>query len=90
MEVPFCNSLSSEADFVGLGDILDPSEDSPCKNLCNKFEIGNLMDFDAVYQFGKKCDIKPAKVSLMADRTAERKPAVCCYKNIYFHPRRAA
>jgi len=37
--------------------ILDPSEDSPCKNLCNKFEIGNLMDFDAVYQFGKKCDL---------------------------------
>ena len=37
--------------------ILDPSEDSPCKNLCNEFEIGNLMDFDAVYQFGKKCDL---------------------------------
>ena len=27
------------------------------KNLCNEFEIGNLMDFDAVYQFGKKCDL---------------------------------
>jgi 5-(carboxyamino)imidazole ribonucleotide synthase len=37
--------------------ILDPSEDSPCKNLCNEFEIGNLMDFDSVYQFGKKCDL---------------------------------
>ena len=37
--------------------ILDPSKDSPCKNLCNEFEIGNLMDFDAVYQFGKKCDL---------------------------------
>jgi 5-(carboxyamino)imidazole ribonucleotide synthase len=37
--------------------ILDPSEDSPCKNLCNEFEIGNLMDFDAVYLFGKKCDL---------------------------------
>ena len=37
--------------------ILDPSEDSPCKNLCNEFETGNLMDFDAVYQFGKKCDL---------------------------------
>ena len=37
--------------------ILDPSKDSPCKNLCNEFEIGNLMDFDSVYQFGKKCDL---------------------------------
>ena len=37
--------------------ILDTSKDSPCKNLCNEFEIGNLMDFDSVYQFGKKCDL---------------------------------
>ena len=37
--------------------ILDPSKDSPCKNLCNEFEIGNLMDFGSVYQFGKKCDL---------------------------------
>ena len=37
--------------------ILDPSKDSPCKNLCNEFTKGNLMDFDSVYKFGKKCDI---------------------------------
>ena len=37
--------------------ILDPSKDSPCKNLCNEFTKGNLMDFDSVYTFGKKCDI---------------------------------
>ena len=37
--------------------ILDPSKDSPCKNLCNEFTTGNLMDFDSVYTFGKKCDI---------------------------------
>ena len=37
--------------------ILDSSKDSPCKNLCNEFTIGNLMDFDSVYKFGKKCDL---------------------------------
>ena len=37
--------------------ILDPSEDSPCKNLCSKFTKGNLMDFDSVYNFGKTCDL---------------------------------
>ena len=37
--------------------ILDPSKDSPCKKLCNEFTQGNLMDFDSVYQFGKKCDL---------------------------------
>ena len=37
--------------------ILDPSKDSPCKKLCNEFTQGNLMDFDSVYQFGKKCGL---------------------------------
>ena len=37
--------------------ILDPSSESPCKKLCNKFTQGNLMDFDSVYEFGKNCDL---------------------------------
>ena len=37
--------------------VLDPSEDSPCKKLCNEFQQGNLMDFKSVYEFGKKCDL---------------------------------
>jgi 5-(carboxyamino)imidazole ribonucleotide synthase len=37
--------------------ILDPSADSPCKDLCSKFTKGNLMDFDSVYNFGKTCDL---------------------------------
>ena len=37
--------------------ILDPSDDSPCKNLCSSFSKGNLMDFQSVYDFGKQCDL---------------------------------
>ena len=37
--------------------ILDPSDDSPCKNLCSSFSVGNLMDFQSVYEFGKQCDL---------------------------------
>ena len=37
--------------------ILDSSPNSPCKNLCNEFQTGNLMDFHSVYKFGKKCDL---------------------------------
>ena len=37
--------------------ILDPSDDSPCKNLCSSFSVGNLMDFKSVYDFGKQCDL---------------------------------
>ena len=37
--------------------ILDPNDDSPCKNLCDEFFLGDLMDYNAIYDFGKKCDL---------------------------------
>lgn len=37
--------------------VLDPDYDAPCKTLCDKFEVGELDDFDAVYQFGKHVDL---------------------------------
>ena len=37
--------------------VLDPSEEAPCKIGSNEFHIGDLMDFDAVYNFGKKVDV---------------------------------
>lgn len=37
--------------------ILDPSDDSPCRNLCSSFTKGDLMDFNSVYDFGKQCDL---------------------------------
>lgn len=37
--------------------VLDPSSFSPCKGRCEIFEIGDLKDFDTVYQFGKLVDV---------------------------------
>ena len=37
--------------------VMDGSADAPCKIACNKFVQGNLMDFDAVYTFGKDVDV---------------------------------
>jgi 5-(carboxyamino)imidazole ribonucleotide synthase len=37
--------------------ILDPDQDAPCKHIANEFTVGNLMDYDTVYQFGKKVDL---------------------------------
>ena len=37
--------------------VLDPSKEAPCAEICNAFFVGDLMDFDAVYNFGKKVDI---------------------------------
>ncbi|WP_224489011.1 5-(carboxyamino)imidazole ribonucleotide synthase [Robertkochia flava] len=37
--------------------VMDPSAEAPCKIACNEFIQGDLMDFDSVYQFGKKVDV---------------------------------
>lgn len=37
--------------------VLDPSEAAPCRYGSTYFEVGDLMDFDTVYAFGKKVDI---------------------------------
>ncbi len=37
--------------------VMDASADAPCKIACNEFVQGSLMDFDAVYQFGKDVDV---------------------------------
>ena len=37
--------------------VLDPSNNSPCKNICSKFFVGNINDFDTILSFGKKCDL---------------------------------
>lgn len=37
--------------------VLDPSPEAPAKLACNEFFQGDLMDYDAVYNFGKKVDL---------------------------------
>ncbi len=37
--------------------VLDPSQDAPCKIACDHFQQGNLMDYETVYDFGKKVDV---------------------------------
>ena len=36
--------------------VLDPNPEAPCKIACNEFFVGDLMDFDTVFEFGKKVD----------------------------------
>ncbi len=37
--------------------ILDSNKNAPCAEICNTFVVGNLLDFDAVYNFGKTVDL---------------------------------
>ena len=37
--------------------IMDGSRDAPCSQICNEFHHGDLMDYNAVYNFGKQVDL---------------------------------
>ncbi len=37
--------------------ILDGSSEAPCAQICNEFYQGDLLDFNTVYNFGKKVDL---------------------------------
>ncbi|GGG41819.1 5-(carboxyamino)imidazole ribonucleotide synthase [Bizionia arctica] len=37
--------------------VLDSSNEAPSKVACNEFHLGDLMDYDAVYNFGKQVDV---------------------------------
>ncbi len=37
--------------------ILDSNKNAPCAEICNTFIVGDLLDFDAVYNFGKTVDL---------------------------------
>jgi 5-(carboxyamino)imidazole ribonucleotide synthase len=37
--------------------VMDPSEEAPCKISANIFIQGDLMDYDAVLDFGRKADL---------------------------------
>ncbi|MDI5899112.1 5-(carboxyamino)imidazole ribonucleotide synthase [Flavobacterium yafengii] len=45
--------------------VLDPSDQAPCKIACNQFFKGDLMDFETVYNFGKKVDVLTFEIELV-------------------------
>ena len=45
--------------------VLDPSDEAPCKIACDRFFKGDLMDFETVYNFGKKVDVLTFEIELV-------------------------
>jgi 5-(carboxyamino)imidazole ribonucleotide synthase len=45
--------------------VLDPSDEAPCKIACNQFFQGDLMDFETVYNFGKRVDVLTFEIELV-------------------------
>lgn len=37
--------------------VLDPDPEAPCRLACNEFRVGDLQDYETVYDFGKDCSV---------------------------------
>lgn len=42
--------------------VLDPAENAPCSEICNEFTHGDFMDYETVYDFGKKVDLLTVEI----------------------------
>jgi len=49
--------LSETQKFDIFTAILDNDKNAPCSQICNRFEVGNLLDYESVYNFGKTVDL---------------------------------
>jgi 5-(carboxyamino)imidazole ribonucleotide synthase len=49
--------IQSAIDLDMRIEVMDPSDEAPCKSLTHRFVKGNLNDADAVYAFGKDLDV---------------------------------
>jgi 5-(carboxyamino)imidazole ribonucleotide synthase len=52
--------------------VLDPSPEAPSKLACNEFFEGDLMDYDTVYNFGKKVDVLTFEIELVNIEALEK------------------
>ena len=48
--------LQAAANFDAITYVLENDANCPAAHLCHHFTIGNIQDFDAVYNFGKGLD----------------------------------
>ncbi|MBD0778209.1 5-(carboxyamino)imidazole ribonucleotide synthase [Maribacter sp. ANRC-HE7] len=52
--------------------VMDASKDAPSKIGCDEFFIGDLLDFDAVYNFGKKVDVLTIEIENVNTEALEK------------------
>lgn len=49
--------IQAAADWDLRVEVMDPADDAPCRFLTHRFVQGDLQDADAVFEFGRECDV---------------------------------
>jgi 5-(carboxyamino)imidazole ribonucleotide synthase len=52
--------------------ILDPDPNAPCRDICQRFTIGSLKNFDTVYAFGQACDVITVEIESVNTEALEK------------------
>ncbi len=76
--------LQSAIDFNLDVHIIDPDPIAPCKNMVKEFTVGDLKDYQTVYDFGQKCDVITIEIENV--NTKALKKLVSEGKKVYPQP----
>ncbi|WP_291871248.1 5-(carboxyamino)imidazole ribonucleotide synthase [Maribacter sp.] len=52
--------------------VLESSKEAPCRIACDEFVLGDLLDFDAVYNFGKNVDVLTIEIENVNIKALEK------------------
>lgn len=52
--------------------ILDPDKNAPCNGISHHFSVGNIKDFDTVYEFGKEMDLITIEIEHVSVEALEK------------------
>ncbi len=64
--------IQAAMDFDPAIHILDDDPECPCRNFCTSFTSGNPLNFEVLYQFGKKVDLLTLEIEHVNAEALER------------------
>jgi 5-(carboxyamino)imidazole ribonucleotide synthase len=64
--------IQSAIDFNIDVHVLDPDKNAPCQHIARQFSIGALTNADAVYRFGKQCDLLTIEIENVNTEVLEK------------------
>jgi 5-(carboxyamino)imidazole ribonucleotide synthase len=64
--------IQAGIDYGISAHVLEPDAEAPCRDLCDRFVVGDLLDEETVYQFGRSVDVLTFEFEHVNLRALER------------------
>lgn len=64
--------IQAGMDYGVSAHVLDTDAEAPCRGICDRFEVGDVLDEETVYRFGKSVDVLTFEFEHINTRALER------------------